>query len=117
MSLTITCSTHTVTKLSHITFKNINIFATIIRSKNHLNVTQTTLESNTTDNDGYPSTTVSSSSGVSITMTGSPSSVAQGSTVVYTVGVTNTGPSAATSVVVTATLPSTLTLASTCAGY
>jgi uncharacterized repeat protein (TIGR01451 family) len=82
--------------------------------KTHAKATQSTTEVTTSDNEVYPSTTVNATSGVTLTMTGSPSSVAANNTsLVYSYTVGNVGPDIATGVVVTSSTLTNLTLAST----
>ena len=65
-------------------------------------------ELNVTNDTASDSTTVVSSSDMAITKTASPNPIKQGNTLTYTLGVTNNGPSDATNVTATDTLPSTV---------
>ncbi|HOX58359.1 MAG TPA: S8 family serine peptidase [Candidatus Paceibacterota bacterium] len=65
------------------------------------------------NNTASVSTTVGPAAGLAISLTGFPNPVVAGSNVLYVVGVTNVGPSTATSVVVNQTLPSTFSVVAT----
>lgn len=62
-------------------------------------------ESDNTDNSATATSTVNATSGLTITKTDSPDPVVAGQTVTYTIDVTNSGPSDATTVVLTDNLP------------
>ncbi|HEX6641551.1 MAG TPA: IPT/TIG domain-containing protein, partial [Thermoanaerobaculia bacterium] len=74
-----------------------------------------------TNPDGQPTTaysafTYTANGDLSLTKTASPTRVATGGAVTYTLAVSNSGPSSSTSVTVTDTLPSGMTLASVSSG-
>jgi uncharacterized repeat protein (TIGR01451 family) len=65
-------------------------------------------ELNTTNDSASDTVSIVSSSDMAITKTASPNPIKQGNTLTYTLGVTNNGPSDATNVTATDTLPSTV---------
>jgi len=72
-------------------------------------VSASTPDPNTADNNSGAVSTVSGSADLGITKTDSPDPVTVGANVTYTITVTNAGPSSASNVSVTDTLPATLT--------
>jgi uncharacterized repeat protein (TIGR01451 family) len=79
---------------------------------NTATVTSTETDINTSNNTSTATTTVNSNIDLSITKTDSVDPVAAGSSLTYTLLVTNNGPSTATNVVVTDSLPTGLTFTS-----
>lgn len=79
---------------------------------NTASVTSTETDSNTTNNSGSADTTINGSVDVRITKADSVDPVAAGGSLTYTIIVTNDGPSTATSVVVSDTLPANVTFVS-----
>ncbi|PYX62218.1 MAG: hypothetical protein DMG74_21380, partial [Acidobacteria bacterium] len=69
-------------------------------------------ELNVTNDSASDTTTIVSSSDMAITKTGAPNPVKQGNTLTYTLTVTNNGPSDASNVTVTDTLPTTVSYTS-----
>ena len=76
-----------------------------------ISTTDTSTTENTTNNTASVTTTLTQQNDVSVSKTG-PLTAAAGSTITYTMNVTNTGPSVATSVSVVDTLPAGLTFVS-----
>ena len=110
---TITCTIATLASGASATFSivlNVSPSATGSLS-NTANVGSTTSDPNGANNMSTKNTTVAASADVSVTKSG-PASVPAGSTVTYTVTVTNAGPSTATTVSLTDTLPPNTTFAS-----
>jgi uncharacterized repeat protein (TIGR01451 family) len=69
-------------------------------------------ELNGTNDTATDTVSITSSADLAITKSGSPNPVKQGQTITYTLGVTNNGPSNATGVTVTDTLPTKVTFVS-----
>lgn len=79
---------------------------------NSVSVTGNEFDPNGTNNSANESTTVNPTANISVTKSGSSSSIQYGQNVTYTVTVTNNGPNNATGVTMTDTLPSGLVLVS-----
>ncbi|MCA9127805.1 MAG: DUF11 domain-containing protein [Planctomycetales bacterium] len=79
---------------------------------NTASVTSTETDSDTTNNSVTEPTTVNGNIDLAVTKTEGSDPVAAGGTLSYTIVVTNNGPSTATNVVVTDTLPTSLTFSS-----
>src|SRR5206468_3809964 len=79
---------------------------------NTASVVSSTNDTNSANNTASESTTVTASADLSITKSDSPDPVTAGGTLTYTLSVSNAGPSTATSVSVTDTLPAGVTFVS-----
>jgi len=80
---------------------------------NTVSVSSPTTDPNPANDTATESTTVAAETDLALTKTGSASPLPPGQPLVYTMTVTNTGPSSATGVVVTDTLPAGVTLVAT----
>ncbi|MBE7551152.1 MAG: DUF11 domain-containing protein [Anaerolineales bacterium] len=112
-SSTVTCS---LGGIAGSATKTVSIHVTVNPSTigvitNTVSVTGSEFDSNTLNNSATITTTVNRKVNLSITKSSSPNLVAAGSSLTYTLTVSNSGPSLATNVVVSDTLPAGVTLA------
>lgn len=113
---TVTCNFATLASGASTPAITINVVAAAVGTvTNTANVTETQADYNLINNTASASTTISPASDMSITKTG-PATANQGDTITYTLTAKNNGPSAATTIVVTDTLPSQVSFSSASAG-
>ncbi len=102
---TVTCNLGTLANGASATVSIVVTPTTTGTKNNTASVTSSVTDPNTGDNSSTASTTVNPSANLSITKTDSPDPVNAGGTLTYTITVSNAGPSTATNVTVTDTLP------------
>ena len=113
---TVTCNFATLAAGASAPAITINVVAAALGTvTNTANITETQSDYNLVNNTANASTTISAASDMSITKTG-PATANQGDTITYTLTAKNNGPSPATTIVVTDTLPSQVSFSSASAG-
>ena len=113
---TVTCNFATLAGGASTPAITINVVAAALGTvMNTANVSETQADYNLVNNTASASTTIVAASDMSITKAG-PATASQGDTITYTLTATNNGPSVATTVVVTDTLPSQVSFSSASAG-
>ncbi|HEY1799727.1 MAG TPA: C25 family cysteine peptidase [Terriglobales bacterium] len=113
---TVTCNYPTLAAGASVPAITINVIAAALGTvTNTANVTETQADYNLVNNTASASTTILPASDMSITKTG-PATANQGDTITYTLTAKNNGPTVATTIVVTDTLPSQVSFSSASAG-
>ncbi len=113
---TVTCNFATLASGASTPAITINVVAAAVGTvTNTANVTETQSDYNLINNTASASTIISPASDMSITKTG-PATANQGDTITYTLTAKNNGPTVATTIVVTDTLPAQVSFSSASAG-
>src|SRR5262249_32297623 len=111
-SSTISCTLGNLTNGTSATVTIVVLPTSTGTLSNTASVAGTELDSNTTNNSATATTTVTPAADLALTKTDSPDPVLAGQNLIYTIGVSNGGPSPATVVTVTDALPSGVSLIS-----